>query len=194
MTTPLAEEARDTVPLLAPSLARRWGWLLALGIVWIIGGTLALILPIAATLAFGIVFGVVLLVGGIAQLVHALGHRDWQGVTWHLIGGVLALVVGVLILVFPWQGVFSLTVLVGIFFLLAGAARTAFAFANRGRRGWGWILASGLLTLALGVLILAALPGAASWVLGVLVGIELLFTGWWMVMTALLARRWQTAG
>jgi uncharacterized membrane protein HdeD (DUF308 family) len=169
-------------------LKRHWGWMLALGILWIILGSLAIIMPFAATLAFELVLGGLLAFGGIAQVIQAFGCRGWRGFAMHLLGGILALVIGVFFLFFPIQGVLTVTLLLGAYFLAAGAFKIVTAIQHRTVRNWGWVMFSGLLSIAIGLVIWFAWPGSAIWVLGILVGVEFIFTGWSMVMLALSAR------
>lgn len=170
------------------ALRRNWGWLLALGIAWIILGSLAIIVPFAATLALELVLGAIFAVGGVAQIVQAFRCRGWRGFALHLLGGLLALVAGGLLLFFPLQGVLTLTLFLGAFFLIDGGVKIASALRHRPFANWGWLLFSGILGVAVGMLIWLGWPSSAIWALGLLAGIELIFSGWSMVMLALSAR------
>ena len=172
-------------------LSRNWGWLLALGILMIILGVFAIAAPVVATLAVQIALGWILVVGGIAQGVHAFMVRSWGGFLLQLLSAALYLLIGILLLVNPVEGALALTFVLAVFLIVEGAFRIFLALRLRDHRGWGWILTSGLLSLVLGVLIWAEWPVAGLWVIGLLVGIQLLFTGWSLVMLALGARAYR---
>jgi uncharacterized membrane protein HdeD (DUF308 family) len=174
-------------------LSRNWGWLLALGILMIILGALAIGAPVVATIAFQFALGWILVIGGIAQGVHAFMAQGWQGFLFELLSAILYLVVGVLLLVNPVEGALALTVVLAVFLIVDGIFRIIMAMRLRDHRGWGWLLASGIMSLILGVLIWAEWPASGLWVIGLLVGIQLLFTGWSLVMLALAARAWRQA-
>lgn len=169
-------------------LRRNWGWLLALGIVWIVLGSLAIVMPFAATLALELVLGAIFAVGGIAQVVQAFRCRGWRGLALHVAGGILALVLGGLLLFFPLEGVLTLTLFLSAFFIVEGSVKVVSALQHRSFPHWGWVLFSGLLGITIGVLIWLGWPSSAVWALGLLVGIELIFSGWSMVMLAISAR------
>lgn len=175
---PMPSEPWDT-------LRRNWKWFLVLGIVWIVLGSLAIILPHVAALAINLVIGALLAVGGLLQIVQSWRCTGWNGKILHAVIGVLSLIAGAVLILYPLQGVATLTLVLSAFFIAAGAIRTVLAVQSRGATGWGWMLLSGLLALAVGVIIWMAWPGSALWALGLLVGIELIFSGWAMVMFAL---------
>lgn len=170
-------------------LRRNWGWLMALGVVWIALGTLAILVPGPATLALELLLGALFAVGGVAQIAQAFTCRRWRGALWHMLGGALALLLGGLLLFFPFEGALTLTLFVSAFFLVDGAIKIVTALGNRALPNWGWMLASGVLGILVGVLIWLGWPSSAVWVLGLLVGIQLVFGGFAMIMVALSARR-----
>lgn len=185
---------RDSAGEALPEISRQsvrdnWGWFLALGIFWIAMGTLAVVVPLAATFAVELLIGALLGAGGIVQVVQAFRCRGWRGTAWNGLIGVLSLAAGALLLFFPLGGVLTLTLVLSAFFIASGIFRAAAALQNRDTPGWGWMLFSGLLGIGVGILIWLAWPGSAVWALGLLVGIELIFSGWSMVMIALAARR-----
>ena len=183
-------------PLPSPSwqsVRDNWGWFLALGIFWIVMGALAIVLPFAATFAVALLIGALLGAGGIVQVVHAFRCKGWRGTALNGLIGLLSVVAGVLLLFFPLGGVLTLTLVLSVFFIAAGVFRTLAALQNRDLAGWGWMLFSGLLGIGVGLIIWLAWPESAVWALGLLVGIELTFSGWSMVMIALAARRRERA-
>lgn len=169
-------------------LRPRWGWLLALGLLWVALGILAFLAPFAASVAFTYLLGGLFAVGGVAQTIHAFATRGWRGQTLHVASGLLWLALGLVLLIFPLSGVLSLTLVLSAFFIVIGAMRAMFALQHRGTRRWGWMLFSALLAIAVGGLIWFQWPSSALWAIGVLVGVELIFSGWAMVNLALAAR------
>lgn len=162
-------------------MRRQRGWFLALGLIMLAAGISAVVFPFMATLAVAVSIGIVLVVAGIAQFVHAFSVRKWRGFLLTLLSGLLSLVVGSLVLIYPGTGILSLTLLVGTFLLAGGALKALLAFRLRPLAGWPWLLFSGCLAMLLGVLVVWMWPSAAGWVLGLLVGIDLVFSGWWLL-------------
>ncbi len=161
-----------------------WGWLLALGIILVVVGTLAVAMPIVAGLATAVTFGVLLLIGGIAQLVGAFWTRDWSGFFLSLLMGVLYVVIGLLFLRAPLKAEVVMTLLLACAFMVGGLFRIIGSLMYQFPH-WGWTLAGGAINLILGIVIWQQWPEAALWVIGLFVGIDLIFTGWTWVMLAL---------
>ena len=171
------------------NLKGKWGWLLTLGILMLIVGFCALSMPFVAALASVLFLGWLLIIGGVLQGVHAFGQKHWGGLFWQLLIGVLYLLIGLMLIVEPLRSLLALTLLLAIFFVVEGIFRIIAAFRLKPRDNWGWILLNGLVTLVLGALIWAEWPSAAVWAIGLLVGIDLIFGGWSMIMIALAARK-----
>ncbi len=153
------------------------GWFRGAGIAFLVVGLLAVILPHVATLTVQFLIGLILLVSGITHMAHALQARKWRNVTWEVLVAALFLGGGILFMAYPAGGAAALTILLGFFFLILGGFKIPVALAWRRRPGWGWIMASGILSATLGLVILLGLPGTAAWVIGLLLGIDLIFTG-----------------
>jgi uncharacterized membrane protein HdeD (DUF308 family) len=175
------------------ALSRNWGWLLALGILLIILGLVAIAAPVYATFAVQALLGWILIIGGIAQGIHAFMAQGWGGFLFELLSALLYLAVGALLLVNPVEGALALTIVLAAFLVVEGIFKIVMAWRVRRHPRWGWLLASGILSLILGALIWAEWPSSALWVIGLLVGIQLLFTGWALIMLALAARAWRQA-
>jgi uncharacterized membrane protein HdeD (DUF308 family) len=165
---------------------KHWALLLTLGILMIILGTIGLFQPIAYTLATVILFGALLLVSGGAGIATAFKLDDWKGKLAAIILSILYIGAGALMLLHPVIGALSLTVVVGAFLLASGVIKIWIGATHREQSswGWGWVVASGLLSVLLGILIYAQFPGSGLWVLGLFLAIELLFDGWGLVMLA----------
>ncbi|SFR42077.1 Uncharacterized membrane protein HdeD, DUF308 family [Marinobacter daqiaonensis] len=164
-------------------------WFMGLGIVFLILGIAAIAFPWVATLSLEIFIGVLFVIAGVAQAVQSFSIPRWGGFFLNVGLAVLALIIGLLMLFYPLAGVITLTSLVAAFLLIAGILKTVFAFQVKPAIGWGWTLAGGLLSLALGLLILFQLTEAYPWVLGLLLGVDFVFTGVWMLILASKARQ-----
>lgn len=165
-------------------LREHWVLFLVEGLVLIVLGVIAVVLPVIATLAVTILLGWLFLASGLLGLITTFWMRRLPGFWWSLLSAVLAIVTGAVLLAWPVGGALSLTLLLVVFFLIEGIASIMYALEHRrwyaGR--WGWMLASGIVDLLLGAIILAGFPGTAVWAIGLLVGINLVMGG-----TALLA-------
>ncbi|MFA5899848.1 MAG: HdeD family acid-resistance protein [Hyphomicrobium sp.] len=167
----------------------KWGWFLALGIVLLLAGVAAIAFPFLSTIAAKIMLGWLFLIGGVMMIVHAFQAPGWQGFLWELIIGILYAVVGAYLAFFPLTGLLTLAIVLAALFVAEGVFEVIMAFRVRPHEGWFWLLLSGIAALAVGVLIAMDLPGSAVWALGLLVGINLLFSGWSYIFLALAGRR-----
>jgi len=175
---------------LASAIREHWGLFLAEGIILVILGILAILLPVIATLAFTLVIGWLFLISGIVGLVTTFWMRHAPGFWWALLSAVIGIIAGVLLLAQPILGTLSLTLVLIAFFLVEGVATIMYAIDHKAQLSgrWGWMLASGIVDLILAGIIFAGLPGTAAWALGLLVGINMLFGGTAMIGMALAAR------
>ena len=173
------------------ALHRHWVLFLIEGIVLLILGALAVLVPPVATLAITILFGWLFLISGIVGLITTFWMRSAPGFWWSLISAALGIVVGLLLLTRPVGGALSLTLLLIAFFIVEGAVSIMFALDHKRELSgqWGWMLLSGIIDLALAMMILAGLPSTAAWALGLLVGINMIFGGAAMIAMALHARK-----
>jgi uncharacterized membrane protein HdeD (DUF308 family) len=172
----------------AEGLRSAWGWLMALGILMIVLGVIAIGIPIAISVTMTIFLGILLLVAGVAQLAQGIASHQWGGFFIHLLGAVVYILFGLALLVNPEVGVRALTLLLAMYFIISGFIKIMMAIISHGARNWGWMLFSGIVSFILGALIWSQWPSNADWVIGLLVGIDLLFTGWGLVMLAIAAR------
>jgi uncharacterized membrane protein HdeD (DUF308 family) len=164
------------------SLRRVWWLFFAFGLVSILVGLLAISSVWVATLASVLVFGVLLLVAGITEVIHAVMVRNGRGFALHLLAAVLYLLVGLFMLEDPVRAAAVLTLLLAASFLVGGLLRVLFALVVR-FPAWPWVLLNGVVDLILGVIILSGWPGSSLWVIGLFVGIDLLLHGWsWMIL------------
>jgi len=190
MTDQISQAANDA----ALAEARRqitdnWGWFLALGIVLIAAGAAAIAFPLLSTVATKIALGWIFLIAGALIVVHAFSSRRWQGFLLGLLIGALYLVAGGWLAFTPFAGMVALTILLAALFLAEGVLEVIMAVRVRPHEGWGWLLVSGVVAIAVGVLIAAELPSSAAWAIGLLTGINLLSSGVSFVALALAGRR-----
>jgi uncharacterized membrane protein HdeD (DUF308 family) len=168
--------------------------MLVLGILLILGGMAAIVLPVAASLAVTLAVGAAMLVGGVFKAVHAFRCGGWRCRGWSIASAVLYVIGGLFLLFNPLAGMVSLTV---VMIMLIGAdavLRMIMAFRIRPDRGWGWLLAGGIAGLLLAAAMLVMLPWISLTALGLLAGIALIFEGWGFVALALAARRGEGIG
>ncbi len=180
---PMMPEADDVT-----RLRRVWGWILLLGVVLLLLGFGAIGHMMTATEILVLVYGAILLAGGVVQLAYAVWARSGSAFFLLLLDGLLSLVLGGLLVANVPLGAAVITLVLGIYFLVGGALRliTSLAWAMPHRP---WQFLSGLVAVALGVLVLMKWPSDTWWFLGLYVGVSLIFNGWSLIMLALVARR-----
>lgn len=163
--------------------ARKLSRLRWLGVFWITLGIVAIATSFAATLATMLIFAVLLVMAGVAQLAHAWSSPSPDS-SWEVLTGLTYLLVGGILVLDPVNGAIGLTFLIGILLLFRGAVQMAMAASGRrfGRSPL-WYFIGGLLSLLLAVLILTSLPQAGMWLIGVFVGTELLLGGAVLLLT-----------
>jgi uncharacterized membrane protein HdeD (DUF308 family) len=190
MTTYQPQQNDDFQRAVVNTIHEHWVLFLVEGIVLLVLGAAAIIVPVIATLAFTLLIGWLFLISGVVGLITTFWMRNVPGFWWSLISGVVGIAAGIVLLLWPISGTVSLTLLLIAFFLVEGIVTLMYAFEHRARLSgrWGWMLASGIVDLMLAGIIFAGLPESATWALGLLVGINLLFGGAAMVAMALAAR------
>jgi uncharacterized membrane protein HdeD (DUF308 family) len=156
---------------------RALGWGLVIGILLAILGIIAIARPLVAGVAATLVFGWVLLLSGVSQIVHAFRSRR-EGHFWvNLAVGLAHVVAGGLLLFYPLGGLVTLTLVIGVAILVEGVIQTVAALQARPAPGWGWLLLSGIMSVMLGTLIWVRWPTNALWLVGVFIGVNLIFRG-----------------
>jgi len=191
MSSPRPVDPNEARAAVARAVREHATFFLIEGIVLLVLGILAILLPPFATLAVTIIFGWIFLVSGMVGFVTTMGARGAPGFWWSLVSALLATAAGLVLLVQPAGGALSLTLLLVAFFAVEGAVSILYALEHRrelsGR--WEWMLISGVIDLVLAAIILAGLPGTAAWALGVLVGVNMIFGATALIAMALHARR-----
>jgi uncharacterized membrane protein HdeD (DUF308 family) len=176
---------------ISKSLQGHWKLFLVEGVILLVLGLVAVMVPIVATVAVEIIVGWLILVSGIVGLVTTFYMRRAPGFWWSLFSALIGIAAGVVLLLWPLNGALSLTLILTVFLAFEGVVSIMFAFDHRrelsGR--WGMMLLSGIVDLILAGFIFSGLPGTAAWAIGLLVGINLVFGGSAVVAMALHARR-----
>ena len=168
-------------------LRRRWGWFLFLGICLILAGTAAISRPAFATITAVELVGYLMLFGAGVEIASGIWAGAWGGFFLHLLCGLLYLFFGSLVLERPVEFAAGATLVLAVFFAISGIVRMLFSITHR-FHGWVWMLLSGLVSFALGVMVWRQWPSGTFWVIGTLVGIDLIFVGWSWVMLGLAVR------
>jgi uncharacterized membrane protein HdeD (DUF308 family) len=153
------------------------GWFTFLGIVLIIAGAAAIAFPFITTIAAKIFLGGLFLVGGVTQVIHAFSTQKWSEFLFDLLIGALYVLVGAWLAFLPLTAIITLTILLAALFVVEGVLEISMGFRTRPKEGWVWLVFSGTVAIAAGVLILSGLPGTATWAIGLLVGINMIFSG-----------------
>jgi uncharacterized membrane protein HdeD (DUF308 family) len=164
------------------------GWSIALSVLMILAGVLAIVAPMAAGIAVTVVVGWLLVFSGAAHLVFAWHTRTTGGFIWELLLGIAYILVGAYVLRNPVAGLASLTLALAIYLLAEGILELVMSFRLRPMAGSTWLLLDGIITLILAILIWRSWPSGSPWVIGTLVGISMLFSGVSRLMLSLAAR------
>jgi uncharacterized membrane protein HdeD (DUF308 family) len=177
------------------ALREHWVAYLIEGILLVLLGAAAIFVPVWATLTVTIFLGWLFLFAGIFGLIATFWLKEAPGFWWSLLSAVLAIVVGVLLIGWPVSGAISLTLVLIAYFVLEGIFSIMFGLEHKrllsGR--WGWLVLNGIIDLVLAGIILYGLPGTAVWVLGILVGIDLVFGGMALIALSLAAHKGRSA-
>lgn len=186
MSGEVRSEAMD--PEVRAGLRKAWKALMAVGVLAILVGCVAIAVPAVASVATAVFIGWILIVASVFLVAGAFTAYSVGSFAVRIAWALLTLLVGLWLVIEPSHGTFTLTLILGIYFLVMGVTRTAIAFAARGTPNAGLLGLSGVAGLLIGILVLAKLPSSADWAIGLLVGIDLIFAGWTLVSVALLGR------
>lgn len=164
------------------------GWSIAISLLVILAGILAIALPVAAGVAVNLVVAWLLVIAGVAHLLFGWRMRGMGGVIWQVLLGILYVGTGVYLLAHPVAGLVTLTLALAIYLFAEGVLELILSFQLRPRHGRGWLLLDGIVTLILAVLIWRTWPASTEWVIGTLVGISMIFSGATRLMLSVAAR------
>jgi uncharacterized membrane protein HdeD (DUF308 family) len=159
------------------------GWVTFAGIAMLLVGTAAVIYDVSATAASVIAFGWLLTLAGVMQIVHAFQVRAWSGFVLYLLDGIIRATVGTMLVLYPHAGAEALTLVLSLYFIVSGTFRTVASIMLM-FPSWGWSVASGLISVALGVMLAMQWPASSTWFIGFAVGLDLMLGGWALLMFA----------
>jgi uncharacterized membrane protein HdeD (DUF308 family) len=170
------------------AITGKWGWFVALGVGELILGGIASANLMVASLASVLVIGASMAVAGIFQIVHAFSVHGLRGFLFWLLAGIVYAAAGAVILYDPLLASFTLSLVVCAFLVVAGATRIWAGFHMRPAAGWRWIVAAGVVTFCVGVMLVAVLPAVGLWLLGAMLVVDLVFQGWGFIAFGLALR------
>ncbi len=172
-------------------LRAKWGWIVALGVVFLIAGFIAVGSAVAATASAVMIIGIMMIMGGVAEIVAAFSVKGWGKFAVWMLLGLLYVGAGFIAIMNPFAAATILTLMLGAALVAGGVLRIFLAFSMKSAgKPWGWVVVSGLVTLLLGAMIIAQWPASSFFVLGIFLGIDLIFIGsGWVTMGLALKNR-----
>lgn len=189
MTMPDLPTPEEIQKRFADAIAAHWKLFLIQGVIFLILGLLAVAMPLVGTLAVELLVGWLFFIGGVVRTVALLGNKHLPGFWWSLMAACLASALGLILILNPFQGVITLTmVLMALFLVEAVSALFAALHFREHSKSWSWLLLTGLVDLLLVFLIWQGWPDTAAWAIGLLAGINLFITGWSLIMLSMAAR------
>lgn len=159
------------------SLCRNWGWLFTLGILFIILGTAAIMLPYITTISTVIALGVILLIAGVVEFIQAIHEPTTRRKILHFLMSILTFVAGGYFIMFPGVSAITLTLILAVFLMMSGLLKSFLALALD-YKYWGLLLINGIISFILGLMIYMQWPVSGLWIIGLFVGIDLILNGW----------------
>jgi len=170
-------------------LSVNWGLYMGAGILLMLLGAVAILIPAIASWGVTIFIGWILLFGAVFLFGTAFSFRDAGRLVARLLWAVVTLIAGLYLLIDPGQGTKTLTLVLVIYFIAMGVFRLLVAARERGDAGAGWLAVNGALSLILGLFIMLDFPSSADWAIGLLVGIDFIFTGWVLIMISMAGKQ-----
>ncbi|MBR0896037.1 HdeD family acid-resistance protein [Bradyrhizobium tropiciagri] len=171
-------------------LRAKWGWIVALGVIYLIAGVLAFGSVLFATVVSVLFVGAMMIVAGVAEIINAFQFKTWGKFLFWLLLGALYVVAGFITFENPLLAAATLTLFLGIALVVSGIVRVFLAFSMTSEAPWGMVAISGLITLVLGAMILAHWPVSSLYVLGIFLSVDLICAGVsWISMGMALKRR-----
>ncbi|MDI1352402.1 MAG: DUF308 domain-containing protein [bacterium] len=169
-------------------LKRNWGWILGLGILFLLLGFTGLGMVVGLTLVSMFFFGALLVVAGVGHLFDVCKHRDWQGIIWHALISILYIAAGCVVFYDPFLASTLITAILAAVLIIIGVTRIIMAMALKNSKGWLWLLMAGITAIILGIMILLQWPISGLWVIGLFIAIEMIVTGWTYIFIAMALR------
>ena len=166
---------------LVEGIKQNSGWAIAIGVLSVITGFLAIMLPLIAGLSITVVVGALLSINGVSQLIFAFKTGSIGKGLLTFVLGLLSIGVGLYMMFNPGMGLETLTLLLAVYFFASGISEIIGAFKMKPVKGWVWASISGVASLVLGVMIWLQFPASGEWAVGVLTGIRMIFGGMWAI-------------
>jgi uncharacterized membrane protein HdeD (DUF308 family) len=163
-------------------------WSIALSVLLILAGLFAILIPPLSGLAVTLIFAWMMILSGITHFVFAFKTHTTGGVLWELLVGAIYLFTGVYLLLHPLDALIALTLILAFYLFFEGVVETILSFQLRPRHGTNWLLIDGIVTLILAIMIWRSWPASTVWVIGTLVGISMIFSGFSRLMLSLAAK------
>jgi uncharacterized membrane protein HdeD (DUF308 family) len=160
------------------ALQTKWGWIVALGVIFMIAGVIALGSVVMATVSAIYVIGIMMIMAGVTEIVTAFNMKGWGKVALWMLLGLLYVAAGVICFFRPFEAAAIVTLMLGIALIIGGVVRGFLAWNVRDAgKPWGWVAVSAIITLLLGIIIVAKWPYSSAYTLGIFLGIDLIFIG-----------------
>jgi uncharacterized membrane protein HdeD (DUF308 family) len=175
---------KQVIDLDIKAVRERRGWFMALGILMIVLGIVAIGAPFASGVAVNLLIGWLLVISGVAHAIHAFKATGWRGGLVQFLCGLLYFGVGLMMIMNPISGLLALTVTILVYFVASGIFKIILAIRAEHLPQRGWVTLSGILSMVLAIYVGSQFPSSALWLIGMLVGIEMLFSGWAFAMIA----------
>lgn len=182
-------KTQNVVNPVSVDLQRNWGWLLGLGILFVVLGFIGLGMTVGLTLISIVFMGVLFIIAGLAQIVDVFKSQHWEGIVGHALIAVLYIIGGAMVIKDPVLASAVVTALIAGILIIIGVTRLIMAIVLRHTAGWGWLLFAGITAIILGILILMQWPYSALWIIGMFIAIEMIVNGWTYIFLALGMRR-----
>ncbi|QMT61620.1 HdeD family acid-resistance protein [Legionella sp. PC997] len=170
-------------------IQRHRGWFLGFGILLLIFGIIGLGMDIFLTIVSMYFFAALLLISGLSHFADAFKHKEWKGTVWQILVAILYIIGAVIVLYDPLLASTIITALLAWTLIVIGIVRISMAISLRNTHGWGWILFAGICSLILGIMILSHWPMSGLWVIGLLIAIDMIISGWTYILIAISLRK-----
>lgn len=171
------EDKKTIIQMSHKELQEHWKSIMVEGVLFITLGVIALVLPVAFSIAVEMVVGWLFLIGGGIQLYRSIQSNQAPGFWMMVVSAILAMLLGVLMIFHPLKGLVVITVIIGIYFIAEGIVKSIFALQIQRFASWGWVLLSGVCSIIIGVIVFAGWPSTAMWFVGTLMGVYLIING-----------------
>ena len=170
-------------------LKRNWGWILGLGILFLVLGCIGLGMVVCLTLVSMFFFGALLIISGITHIIDVFKHKEWKGIIGQALIAVLYIAGGCVVFYDPFLASTLITALLAGVLIIIGITRIIMAIALKDSKSWGWLLLAGITAIVLGVLIIMQWPISGLWVIGMFIAIEMIVNGWTYIFIGLSLRQ-----